>query len=601
VENPLTGDLLDRADAERRAGRGPAAARLYDRAVDLCRSDGDLAGWTRAVLGAASVYVFGTQPGRLPAQLYDVLMRTTEVDDRARVAAALARCWVYAGHAARAVPFADDAVRWAGQCSAPDLLVDCLDAALAARWGPDDLDARVRLAAELDDAAAHVLDPLVRLQAHLWGLQTACESLDVPAIHRHMRALELLGEESPRARFFAASRRLMLDLLRGRTDTSASLISMASAACDEAGLADGWMVVEAMKGYTAVQTGDPSTCATIAAECETFGVAEGVAVVCAEAAFLWLHAGRPDRARTLLHAFSEGVLEELPRDVNWLLILQCVLEVALEVGDRAIVATASTLIAPYRGRAVFNAGAVMFHGLTDDTLARATALLGDPETAVAYRAAALSSYERIGAAWWRDRLAAWTPPATGTPSRTEPRTRMHPTADGLWLVGPEDHAVPVRALRGFSYLRELLRRPGQDVSALDLVTSGQGTVVQSSLDATVDRQALDAYRRRLADIDHELDEAGEWSDLGRLGTLEADRIALIEEITAATGLAGRTRPVGSSHERARVAATKAIHSAVDRITVVEAPLARYLQLTVRTGLFCSYTPPSDDPRQWILD
>ena len=42
---------------------------------------------------------------------------------------------------------------------------------------------------------------------------------------------------------------------------------------------------------------------------------------------------------------------------------------------------AARLLSPYEGRAAFNAGAVMFHGVTDDTLARAAALLGDPDTA----------------------------------------------------------------------------------------------------------------------------------------------------------------------------------------------------------------------------
>ena len=94
------------------------------------------------MLGAASVYVFGAEPGRLPAQLYDVLARTTDDADRARLAAALARCWAYAGHAAARVQFADEAVERAERVGAPDLLADCLDAALAAHWGPDELDVR---------------------------------------------------------------------------------------------------------------------------------------------------------------------------------------------------------------------------------------------------------------------------------------------------------------------------------------------------------------------------------------------------------------------------------------------------------------------------
>src|SRR5258708_36290590 len=115
-------DLLDRADAARAAGHGAVAARLYDEARARSKGDGDLAGWTDAVLGAASVYLFGSEPGKLPAQLYDVLVRTTDGATRARVAAALARCWAYAGQVERAVRFSDEALAGADQVGSPALM-----------------------------------------------------------------------------------------------------------------------------------------------------------------------------------------------------------------------------------------------------------------------------------------------------------------------------------------------------------------------------------------------------------------------------------------------------------------------------------------------
>jgi tetratricopeptide (TPR) repeat protein len=594
-------DLLDRADAARAAGRGETAARLYDEAATRCRAEGDLSGWTQAVLGAASVYLFGSEPGKLPAQLYDVLARTTDDGTRARLAAALARCWSYAGQAPRAIQFAEEAVACAERAGAPELLADCLDAALASHWGPDELDVRRSLATRLDDVAAHVLDPDARLQAHLWGLQVACEALDIQAIHRQMRALELLGEESARALFFAASRRLMLDLLRGRTDTTARLTSMAAAAAEQASLADAWMVLKAMDAYSAAQSGDTASCEAGAAECEAFALAEGVTVLCAEAAFLWGCAGRLDRARALVHTFHGRVLDDLPRDVNWLLILQCVLEAALAVADREVAEKAARLLTPYDGRAVFNAGAVMFHGVTDDTLARAAALLGDPDRASRLRARALATYERIGAQWWRDRLASWRPPVAEDVSGGSRRVHLHPVPGGLWLAGPEGAAVPLRALRGFGYLRELLRRPGQPVAALDLVGAGTGVAVESGLGDLLDKQALNAYRQRLRDLEQELTEAEEWSDIGRLDAIRAERDALLDELSRATGLGGRVRTTGSSQERARVAVKKAISAATDRIATVDAPLARHLQTGIHTGLNCSYEPDPADHLDWVLD
>jgi hypothetical protein len=594
-------ELLDRADAAREAGRGGDAARLYDQVADRCRAVDDLAGWTRAVLGAASVYLFGAEPGKLPAQLYDVLARTTDDPSRARLNAALTRCWAYAGHTERAARFAEAALEHARRVGDPVLLVDCLDAALAAHWGPDELEVRRQLAARLDEVAAHVLEPGARLQAHLWSLQVACEVLDVPAVHRQLRALELLGEESPRALFFAASRRAMLELLHGRTGSVHRLQDVAGEAAKQASLADAWMVVKAMGFYAAAASGDTAGAAAGAAECEEFALAQGITGVVAEAAWLWTCAGDARRAQALVHTFHGEVLDDLPRDVNWLLTLQCVLEAALFVADMDVVTRAARLLEPYAGRAVFNAGAVMFHGVTDDTLARSAALLGDGDTAVRLRDRALTTYERLGAPWWRDRLASWTPPeAEAAPDRGNRRVHLHPAPGGLWMVGAEGSATPLRELRGFGYLRELVRRPGSPIAALDLVGAGTGVVVESGLGELADGQALAAYRHRLGELEREIAEAEEWSDPGRLDAATAERDALLDELARTTGLGGRARVTGSSQERARVAVRKAIIAAVDRIGLVDETLATHLRQTVHTGLSCSYDPDSRDDPDWVL-
>jgi hypothetical protein len=283
---------------------------------------------------------------------------------------------------------------------------------------------------------------------------------------------------------------------------------------------------------------------------------------------------------------------------------------------------------PYEGRAVVNAGAVMFHGVTDDTLARAAALLGDGESARRLRARALAPYERLGARWWRDRLTARTPPTSSVPpasraddpleasaaaptssappasSRTEDglrRVHLHPAAGGLWLVGSDQAEAPLRALRGFGHLRELLRRPGQPIAAIDLVGAGTGVAVQPDLGDLLDERAVAAYRHRLRDLEEELAEAEQWSDLGRLGSLRAEHDALVGELTHAAGLYGHGRATGSSAEHARVAVQKAIVAAIDRIGTVDAATARHLRTTVHTGLHCSYDPDPDLAVHWLLD
>ena len=78
----------------------------------------------------------------------------------------------------------------------------------------------------------------------------------------------------------------MLDLLRGRTDTTPQLTRVAAEAAEQASLADAWMVLKSMDAYSAAQSGDTATCAAGAAACEAFALAEGATAVCAEAAFL---------------------------------------------------------------------------------------------------------------------------------------------------------------------------------------------------------------------------------------------------------------------------------------------------------------------------
>jgi hypothetical protein len=175
----------------------------------------------------------------------------------------------------------------------------------------------------------------------------------------------------------------------------------------------------------------------------------------------------------------------------------------------------------------------------------------------------------------------------------------------MWLVGRQDRAVVVRETKGFDYLRTLLRNPGIPVTALALSSAAAGNpgvdVTQSSLGDVIDRRALDTYRRRLAEIDAELDEAAHWSDRGRADTLAFERDALLEQVASATGLGGRRRQVGGSAERARVAVRKAIAAAIGRVDDVDAATGRLLRDTIRTGTACMYEPDPHRPVHWVLD
>lgn len=576
-------DLLARAEAAWAAGDGEAAMASFGRAADLAEADGDLEIRVAAVLGLARGQQYNFTPGRLPVRLHDAYAAANTRQARVRLAAALARCWAYANEPGRARPFAAEALELVEGLGDPRLVADALDAALAAHWGPGELSQRGEWAVLLDDAAAHLRDPDARLQAHLWGLTVAWEVLDLTRMHRCMRAIELLAEESPRAEFFAASRRLPLELLRGNHDVAQLLIDRAAAAAEQAVIPDALGVLHGMRGYTAYFTGDVATCASEAVAFEEYAVEHGVAAVRAEASVIWLGAQRLDKVAEMVGAFTPDVLAALPRDSDWLLILQCLLEGAVAVRDRELTASLVGLLEPFGGHSVVNAGAVMWHGLTDDTLARGLALLGDTDAADRHRADAAATYERIGARWWRHRLdTALAPPR---PPVEDVVVHLREQAGGMWLVGRDGATFVLPRMRGLVHLHQLVSRPDHDVPAATLA-GAEPVATQGGLEV-LDAPARRAYRARLAELDPERDAD--------------ERRWLQDQLNAATGRSGRARMTGSTEERARVAVRKAVVAALARIAEADPWLGRHLRDHVRTGYLCRYETDPDHPLRWELE
>ena len=202
---------LAAASAARAAGDVDALRTALVAAFTAARRAEDGEGMAAAALAMPTSQRFGVYPGQIPALLHEAYGATNTLSTRCRLAAALARSWVYGGDAVRAARFAEDAQRLAAEVGTPEATADALDAVLLAHWGPDDFNERVSLAAQLDDAAAHLTDPELRLSAHLRRLTTAWECLDIVAVHRQLRALDAVAQESgsARAAFFAASRRAM--------------------------------------------------------------------------------------------------------------------------------------------------------------------------------------------------------------------------------------------------------------------------------------------------------------------------------------------------------------------------------------------------------
>lgn len=573
------------------------------RAFEAGRAAGDVAAMAGAALALAAHQQFGTHLGRTPAYLHQAYSLASGVE-RVRLATALARTWVYGGEPARAAPFAFEAVAAASQLADPELLAGALDAELLAHWGPDDLAERLRITSRLEDTVAHVADVEARMTSHLWRLTTALESLDTVTIQRQLRALDDLADESGslRVRFFAQSRRAMHALLVGDLTAARALVEATVRAGEAACEADTEALLHELTAQLARQSGDQSELTTQAEAFEEFGMGQGVPSIAAEGATLWLAAGSVDRARALLQRLAGAGLAAIPRDVDWLITLASLTEVAAATGERELAAEAVRLLSPYAGRAVVNAGAVTFVGVVDEYLHRACVALGRDDDAARWIRAAAACYSRIGAAWWSRRLNIPAPL-----DRSPAVAHLAPAAGGVWIIGSA--GVPVREVKGFRYLRLLLERPGAQLSALELsaavegrsaAVDGRAAAVDSSLGEVLDRQALSAYRRRLQELEEELTQARAWADEARLARIAAERGMLLDEVASATGLSGRRRYAGATSERARVAVQKSLAAAIKRIGEVDPAIGRLLRDTVRTGTMCCYETDPSRPVRWQL-
>jgi len=183
-----------------------------------------------------------------------------------------------------------------------------------------------------------------------------------------------------------------------------------------------------------------------------------------------------------------------------------------------------------------------------------------------------------------------------------------------WTVTFEEHTIRVRDLKGMRYLARLFADPGREFHVLDLVALETSSRVRVDGDEAaslprsafgdageiLDERAKDAYRRRLAEIEHDIEQARATGDGERAAQADAERDFLIRELAGAVGLGGRDRRAASASERARAGVTRAVRQAMARIAAHHPQLGEHLDRAIRTGTYCAYLPDPRAPADWRL-
>jgi hypothetical protein len=192
-----------------------------------------------------------------------------------------------------------------------------------------------------------------------------------------------------------------------------------------------------------------------------------------------------------------------------------------------------------------------------------------------------------------------------------------------WTIVFQGTICRIKDTYGVRYIVQLLRSPQCQIHALTLISGSHhaattgtpaampaGAMSEPNPGGTtplgvftdagdmLDPQAKAAYRQRQLALQAELEEARAWNDPGRSAHLQQEIDFLTQELRRAVGLGGRSRKAASPAERARVNVTRAIKTALQRLTAVHPALGTYLTQTIKTGTSCSYTPDSQRPLPW---
>lgn len=627
--------LLEHAEAVLACGRLTEARAAFEAATDTAEQAGDPVQLARAVLGLGGVWVHEHRNVAVRQRVLTLqraalhALPDREVSLRCRLTVRLAAEAVYEGGPVDAVL---DALAQARTVGDARTLAEALSLTHHALLGPEHAELRCPLAEELITAGSAAGDGVLALFGLLWrtvdlylaGDPHAERSLTELRQRAHALGVGAVG-------FVVACMDVMRLIRAGRLDEAEA----AAGECLQLGLQVGdadatgcygaqlltirWLQGrDAELAELAIAT---ATSGTLAAS--EYGMRASIAAVLARG-------GRRAEARGALDSLLEGGLAALPRSSTWLAAMLAIVEAARLLGDAAVAAEAAGLLRPYAALPVMPSLAVSCFGAASRALGIAALTTGDQEAAVAHLDHAVETNQRWGhrpaTAVCRAELAeallergrpadveraialldtaVAEAAATGLTQREQEwsarvaalRRPLPPAvlrADDGWSLASGNRRIALPDLVGLRYLGELLTRPGQDVSATDLCAA-----VSVGNHEVLDARAVAAYRRRLRDVDAEIDAADADADLGRAERLRLEKDALTTELTGSLGLAGRVRGFVSPTERARTSVRKALKRALDAIADADPVLGSELRDGVSTGATCRYTPGA---RPWRIE
>jgi hypothetical protein len=606
--------LLEWGEALVLSGLGPRGRDVCARAAALAKSLGDGPLVVRAALVYGSEILTGVRDERMIALLRDALVAVGPDDSalRARVMARLAAALIPTPkHDREPAALAVEALRMARQSGVdPMTTLNVLQSycgAMAFRSGTAE---RRALVGELLDLARKLDKPAVIASSLPWAMADDLELFGMEGFERRFadlqRLVERLSQPYYRARIPIA--RLLRASLECAWEEADRQIRETEALAEDADVPQPrfWLAVALLGHHHARRDAaafrrDQQAMLTVFERWHSSGRLFKALVVAigADVGVLPMAEARALVQRDLREMLATMEIQGVPPAAGvaaWAAVL---------VGDHEVAESLSEALAAQNAmgnRLIMLASCAAALGPTVLLLAETAALLGRSADARALYEEAIEHSERIGARVYADRArlgrsklgdvaasVSAPPVAPAITSAPTPPSEIALTQQGeVWTLRAGAESWNLKPSKGISYLSLLMAQPHEEIHVAQLV--GAGDAITGDAGPQLDERAKASYRRRAADLRAEIDEATASADLGRLDRARAELEALGEELARAVGLGGRDRKAASDVERMRVNVQRRLRDAIERVRAQSPSLGQYLDASVRTGSFCSYSP-----------
>jgi hypothetical protein len=466
----------------------------------------------------------------------------------------------------------------------------------AVNWGPGTASERQAIVEELAEISRRTGDMEMQLYAASLGWVVLLEQGD-PEFLAQLERFCALAEAGDSERWHSGMEvdRAVIDMVQGRFESAEARIAVAAAAAADDPMY--LLMLDHMRWELSIARGEAPTVVSR-------GWGENFATWHPDllAGIGAMRRGDLAAARAIRARVGDGPAPRSPWEYLW---IRFQAEYAIAEDDTETIARLRERLAPYEGEWLVALWGTSVHGPVSHWLGLLAAAAGDEDAARAHFANAVAQSERLDARPWAEAArkaeaelgfatAAAVPAATGAVFRREGST---------WNLRYDGRAVHLPHTKGLADLHRLLRRPGLEVAAVDLLASASGDEVTADArlggDDLLDAEARARYRDHLEALDEQIDTAAALGDDARAARLDAERQALIEQLKAATGLGGRSRRLGDNAERARKSVTNRIRNTLKKIEAVHPALAGHLHEAVATGSACVYRPEPEAPR-WEL-